>query len=227
MAAAAPNDLLRPGLLDGVSILLAGARPHAGAGIGSAVVAVCASLGARVAECATDAVEEAALDAAVARAAEEIDGIDLLVLDGAALFARGLARGAARQASAGGHSGADAHGGAAAHAALRECMDGAWNATRAVINGAFLQAAESRGRVVYLAPAPHAGEHAAAAIAGLENLARTLSIEWARYAITTVTIAPGAATAADEVAALVAYLASPAGAYFSGCLFDLRGARPA
>jgi hypothetical protein len=28
------------------------------------------------------------------------------------------------------------------------------------------------------------------------------------------------------VAALVAYLASPAGAYFSGCLLDLTGGRP-
>ncbi len=42
-------------------------------------------------------------------------------------------------------------------------------------------------------------------------------------AITAVTIAPGAATTAGEVAALTAYLASPAGAYFSGCLLDLRG----
>src|ERR671934_252664 len=47
--------------------------------------------------------------------------------------------------------------------------------------------------------------------AGLENLARTLSIEWARHAVTTVAIAPGASTSAGELAALVAYLASPAG----------------
>ena len=65
-------------------------------------------------------------------------------------------------------------------------------------------------------------EHADAACAGLENLARTLSIEWARHGITPVTIAPGA-SAMGEAAALVAYLASPAGAYFSGCLLDLPG----
>ncbi len=59
--------------------------------------------------------------------------------------------------------------------------------------------------------------------AGLENLARTLSIEWSRYHVTTVAVAPGAGTPAGEVAALTAYLASPAGAYFSGCLLDLRG----
>ena len=82
------------------------------------------------------------------------------------------------------------------------------------------------GRIVYIAPSPQDGAHAEAARAGLENLSRTLSIEWARHQTTTVTIAPGDETAAQEVAALVAYLASPAGAYFSGCLLDLRGVRP-
>ena len=58
---------------------------------------------------------------------------------------------------------------------------------------------------------------------GLENLARTLSVEWARHGITVVTIALGDTTAPGEAAALIAYLASPAGAYFSGCQLDLRG----
>ena len=34
-------------------------------------------------------------------------------------------------------------------------------------------------------------------------------------------IAPGEKTSVDDVAALVAYLASPAGDYFSGCRFSL------
>ena len=105
-------------------------------------------------------------------------------------------------------------------------MDCAWNVTRAVVNHAFLSG--RGGRIVYLAPASEGKtrleeQAAAAACAGLENLARTLSIEWARHGIAAVTIAPGAGTAAGEAAALVAYLASPAGAYFSGCLLDLRG----
>ena len=98
------------------------------------------------------------------------------------------------------------------------------------VNLAFLRTSsvDWRRRIVYLAPAPGAdrsevGQQADAARAGLENLARTLSIEWARHEITLVTIAPGDTTAAGEVAALTAYLASPAGAYFSGCLLDLRG----
>ena len=56
---------------------------------------------------------------------------------------------------------------------------------------------------------------------GLENLARTLSIEWARHGIRLVAILPGAATEADEVAELAAFLASRAWEYYSGCAFRL------
>jgi NAD(P)-dependent dehydrogenase (short-subunit alcohol dehydrogenase family) len=220
------SKLLRPGLLEGVSVLLAvpPGPPSEGA-LGEAVSAACAALGARVSSCWPEAAEEAALDVAVANVMREIGRIDLLAVDGAGLFAYALAQGGD------------------GHAALRACVDAAWNATRAVVNGALLPAAEG-GSVVYLAPAPDAGEYAPAACAGLENLARTLSIEWARHGIVTVTVAPGAEgvargaegvargaeglapgaqSAAGEVAALVAYLASPAGAYFSGCVLDLRG----
>jgi NAD(P)-dependent dehydrogenase (short-subunit alcohol dehydrogenase family) len=228
-------------VLEGVSVLVAGApgEPRseaggtagdAGVGLGAAVAGACAALGASVSTCRPlsdrfDASEQAAADAAVADAVRVAGRIDLLAVDGADLFAHGLARGGD------------------GHAALRACMDGAWSATRAVVTGAFLPAAQGgaqpgageaaprvagehaarRGRIVYLAPAPDAGAYATAACAGLENLARTLSIEWARHGVTTVAIAPGAATPAGETAALTAYLASPAGAYFSGCLLDLRG----
>ncbi|HEY1457349.1 MAG TPA: hypothetical protein VGF15_02420, partial [Solirubrobacteraceae bacterium] len=89
---------------------------------------------------------------------------------------------------------------------------------------AFLQA--GGGRIVYLSPSAGHGEHAQGVRAGLENLARTLSIEWARHAITIAVIAAGPGSSASEVAALVAYLASPAGAYFSGCVLDLATSRP-
>jgi hypothetical protein len=42
-------------------------------------------------------------------------------------------------------------------------------------------------------------------------------VEWARYAVTAVTIAPGERTLDDELAELVCFLVSPAGDYFSGC----------
>ncbi len=180
--------------------------PSKGA-LGAAVSDACATLGARVSSCCPEAAEEAALDAAVAAVVGEAGRIDLLAVDGAGLFVQAIAQGGD------------------GHAALRACVDSAWNATRAVVNGAFLPVEPSppARRIVYLAPAPDAGAHAPAACAGLENLARTLSIEWARHGITTVTVAPGVRTPAGEVAALTAYLASPAGAYFSGCLLDLRG----
>lgn len=97
--------------------------------------------------------------------------------------------------------------------AVRGALDGAWAAIQPEASGAKL--------IVLLAPPP-GDAHAEAARAGLENLARTLSIEWARLGIRPVAIHPGAATPAEEVAELTAFLASPAGAYYSGCRFDLR-----
>jgi hypothetical protein len=99
-------------------------------------------------------------------------------------------------------------------------LDGAWNATRATVNAAFRPA--GAGKVVLLAPPPNAGAHASALRAALENLARTTSVEWARYGITTAAILPGPATTEDELAQLTAYLVCEAGAYFSGCALSLR-----
>lgn len=200
------SQLLRPNLLQGVSILLAAGGGHAES-FAPTVRDACAQLGAHVTECAlfdtaAAILDESAIDEVAEGALAQMGGLDQLVVDGAGLFAR-AGEGGAREA-------------------LVACLDASWNVTRAVANRAFLP--EGRGgRIVYLAPPPDAGEHADAVRAGLENLARTLSIEWARHAVTTVAIAPGAAIPPCEVAALTAYLASPAGAYFSGCLLDLRG----
>jgi NAD(P)-dependent dehydrogenase (short-subunit alcohol dehydrogenase family) len=203
------SALLRPGLLTGVAVLVAGAPEPAGA-LGGAVSSTCTDLGARVGVCAVDAfADEGTVEGALGVALAEVGGPDLLVVDGAGLFV----------------------GDRDARVALSACLDAAWNVTRAVASLAFLADEPgpdggndgNGGRVLFLAPPPDAGPHAEAARAGLENLARTLSIEWARHGVTLVAIAPGEATAASEVATLCAYLASPAGAYFSGCLLDLRG----
>jgi hypothetical protein len=98
-------------------------------------------------------------------------------------------------------------------------VDNAWVVVRAIANGALIPA--TAGAIVLLAPAPAAADHAEAVRAGLENLARTLSVEWARYGITTTAIAPGKSTNADDLATLVAFLCSAAGSYFSGCRFEL------
>jgi NAD(P)-dependent dehydrogenase (short-subunit alcohol dehydrogenase family) len=192
--------LLRAGVLDELGVLIAGAgggdRHRSQSAFGARVGSACAALGARVYEWSADADggEQAVPDS-----------VDRLIVDAAALY--------------------DAGG--ASRAGLRACLDGAWEASHAVANAAFIEPRRP-GRIVYVAPPSERGADAegglaGAACAGLENLARTLSIEWARYEITAVAIAPGASTTGEEVAALCAYLASPAGAYFSGCLLDLRG----
>ena len=111
--------------------------------------------------------------------------------------------------------------GAGGHDALRATLDTAWITIRAVATTAFIPG-ERGGRVVVFAPPPRDDDPSSAGVrAAAENLARTLSIEWARHSITTVAITPGAATTDDELSALAAYLASPAGAYFSGCRLAL------
>jgi NAD(P)-dependent dehydrogenase (short-subunit alcohol dehydrogenase family) len=203
-SATAAKQLLRSGLLHGSSVLLAlagdGRQPGA---LATPTERALGELGARVwtSEVLGDggAAGEEQLDAELARALGQCERIDMLAVDGAGIFS---AAGASR-------------------AGLAVCLQATWNVTRALANAALIP--QGGGRVAYLAPAPDAGPHAQAARAGLENLGRTLSIEWARHAITPVTIAPGATTAPGEVAAVVAYLCSAAGAYFSGCLLDMGG----
>jgi hypothetical protein len=97
---------------------------------------------------------------------------------------------------------------------VRAALDEAWDAIRAT------KLPPGPGLIVLIAPPPGTAHHAAAR-AGLENLARTLSIEWARHHIRTVAILP-ADDAQGETAELVAFLASKAGAYYAGCAFTLR-----
>ncbi len=122
------------------------------------------------------------------------DPLHVLVVDAAGLFAAG---------------------------GLRAALDGTWEAVRPAGTERMIPAND--GRVLLLAPRPGAGEHAGPARDGLENLARTLSIEWARYGVRVVAIHPADGTAATDVAALAAFLASPAGDYYSGCRFSLGG----
>jgi NAD(P)-dependent dehydrogenase (short-subunit alcohol dehydrogenase family) len=89
---------------------------------------------------------------------------------------------------------------------LRAAADGCFAVARAVVNAAFIPA--GRGKIVLLAPPD------AATAAALENSARTLSIEWARHQIVITCMHDG-----PETEALVAFLCSPAGDYYSGCAF--------
>jgi NAD(P)-dependent dehydrogenase (short-subunit alcohol dehydrogenase family) len=205
------TEMLRAGLLDGVPIALA----HAGedgleaSSAASVAGAACSELGAIVHELplictGQPEADDAALDAALTATPAGGAGIRMLVVDAGGLFARST------------------------QDALIATLEASWRVTRAVANVAFIPG-EAGGRIVYVAPPTQAsgGEpHADAARAGLENLARTLSIEWARFGISPVAIAPGPSTGAEQIAGVVAYLASPAGDYFSGCELDLRGTAP-
>jgi citronellol/citronellal dehydrogenase len=163
------------------------------AGGADAVAAACAALGA-----ATIAIEADPRDEdAVIAAAQALGEVTMLVCDAATPF----------RAAGGGIDG------------LRAGLDRSWIATRAVANAVFRPA--GAGKLVLLGPRPRDGAHAHALGAALENTARTLSVEWARYGVRTAAVLPGDATTDDEVAELVAYLASPAGDYFSGCAFRL------
>ena len=104
--------------------------------------------------------------------------------------------------------------------ALRRALDATWTAVRATANEAFIPV--EGGKVVLVGPRADAGDHALALRAALENLARVSSIEWARYAITPTAVLPGPASSDDEVAEVVAYLVSPAGDYFAGCLLEMQ-----
>jgi NAD(P)-dependent dehydrogenase (short-subunit alcohol dehydrogenase family) len=139
-------------------------------------------------------------EAATAAAAAQLGPVDALVVDAAALFA--AADGAANET-----------------APLRAAADLSWSAARAVANAGWVEG--DGGMLVLLAPRPGDGAHAEAARDALENMARTLSIEWSRYGIRIAAVTPGQATADADVTAVVAYLVSPAGDYFSGCRLDL------
>jgi NAD(P)-dependent dehydrogenase (short-subunit alcohol dehydrogenase family) len=102
---------------------------------------------------------------------------------------------------------------------LRACTEQAWVAVREVATGALIPA--GAGKVVLIGPRADAGTFATAVRAALENLARTLSVEWARFGVGAVAIAPGPKTADDDLAELVCFLISPAGEYFTGCVFEL------
>jgi len=131
-------------------------------------------------------------------------------------------------------------------------LQGTWLMTHAVATRAMIPA--GGGKVVNVTLSPHQGMpgmvHSGAARAGVENMTRTLAIEWARFGIRMSAIAAGHfATEAirkypppvyegmartvpaqrlgepEEIAWLVAYLASPGGDYFSGAVLTIDGAR--
>ena len=131
-------------------------------------------------------------------------------------------------------------------------LEGTWVVTHAVATKAMIP--RGAGKVISVTLSPHHGlpgmAHSAAARAAVENMTRTLAIEWARFGIRLTAIASGhfdtevlskyprpvyegiAQTVPagrlgrpEEQAWLVAYLASPAGDYHSGSVITVDGSR--
>jgi citronellol/citronellal dehydrogenase len=132
-------------------------------------------------------------------------------------------------------------------------VQGTWLMTHAAATKAFIP--QGGGKVLSVTLSPHNGMpgmvHSGAARAAVENMMRTLAVEWARFGIKTCALAAGQfatetlltkypqvvvenlersipigrAGRAVEMAWLVAYLASPAGDFFSGTTITIDGAR--
>lgn len=136
---------------------------------------------------------------------------------------------------------------------IRLNVHGTWLMTSTVAHKWMIE--NGGGKVISVTLSPHNGMpgmvHSGAARAGVENMMRTLSIEWARFGIscnalaigqiateTLLTKYPKAAVdmlehsvpvqrlgRPEEVAWQVAYLASPAGDFYSGSVITMDGAR--
>jgi citronellol/citronellal dehydrogenase len=132
-------------------------------------------------------------------------------------------------------------------------VTGTWLMSHAAATKAFIPAAS--GKILSVTLSPHNGMpgmvHSGAARAAVENMMRTLAIEWARFGITTCALAAGQFATetlltkyppevvenlahsiptgrlgrSEELAWLVAYLASPAGDFYSGTTITIDGAR--
>jgi len=252
-----PSKIFAPGLLDGMVCLVSGA----GSGLGRETSLELARLGATVVGCgrrqepidetreliaelggtadaiATDIRDEEAVAALVDGLLERHGRLDLLVNNAGGQF---LAP--AETISAKGF-----------RTVTELNVQGTWNMTHAAATKAFIP--QGGGKVVSVTLSPHNGMpgmvHSGAARAAVENMMRTLSIEWSRFGIRLCAIAPGqfdtevfrtkypaevVATVPDtvplgrlgrpeEMAWLIAFLASPAGDFFSGAVLTLDGAR--
>jgi citronellol/citronellal dehydrogenase len=257
MAESDPSRVFAPGLLRGEVCLVSGA----GSGLGRATALELARLGATVIGCgrqtepleetaaaaaslegtfehqACDIREEEAVEGLVGGVVERHDRLDLLVNNAGGQFL----------------SPAEAITPKGFRTVIELNVQGTWLMTHAAATKAFIPQRE--GKVVSVTLSPHQGMpgmvHSGAARAAVENMMRTLSIEWARFNVKLCAVAAGQFDtevlrtkyppqvaegvhrtvplqrlgASEEMAWLIAYLASPAGDFLSGCVITIDGAR--
>jgi citronellol/citronellal dehydrogenase len=246
---------LRPDALAGRAALVTGG----GSGIGRAVALDLAAAGARVlvvgrrpepleqtAKLVANAGGECLVIPADVREPEEVER---LVGSAIASFGRVdvLVNNAGGQFSAPAEN-ISAGGWRAVH---RLAVDSSWSVTREVANRSMIP--NRSGLVIFIGFSPRRGivgmAHASAARAALENLASGLALEWSRYGIRSVCVAPGTiatkgldsnytdeerrrwASAVplgrlgrpEEVSGLIAFLATDAGAYITGTTLVVDG----
>jgi citronellol/citronellal dehydrogenase len=132
----------------------------------------------------------------------------------------------------------------------RLAVDAAWDLTRLVATRSMIP--NRRGLVVFVGFSPRRGipgmVHASAARAAVENLAGGLAADWSKYGIRAVCVAPGNILTEglegygadkvagweravplgrlgrpEEVGAVIAFLASPGGAYITGTTIVVDG----
>jgi len=257
MAESSRSQVFRDGLLDGAVVVVSGA----GSGFGRETALEMARLGATVVGCGRreepltetaelaaglpggfehetlDIREEEPVDAFFERLMERHGRLDVLVNNAGGQFL----------------SPAEAISPKGFRTVIELNVTGTWLMSHAAATKAFMPG--GGGKILSVTLSPHNGMpgmvHSGAARAAVENMMRTLAIEWSRFGITTCSIAAGqfatetlltkypkelVESIADtipigrtgrpeEIAWLLAYLASPAGDYYSGTTITLDGGR--
>jgi citronellol/citronellal dehydrogenase len=257
MANGTNSRIFAPGLLDGRICVVSGA----GTGLGRATALELTGLGATVIGCGRRAEPlESMVEEVTGRGGKaEFEALDIRDEEGVDGFMDGVVERHGRidvlVNNAGGQflSPAEAITPKGFRTVIELNVQGTWQMTHAAATKAFIPQGE--GKVISITVSPHMGfpgmVHTGAARAAVENMTRTLSVEWARFGTRLVAVAIGqfdtetlrtkypkaivenvAGTVPlgrlgteEEMAWLMAYLASPAGDFFSGCVVTLDGAR--
>jgi citronellol/citronellal dehydrogenase len=252
-----PSRVFAPGLLAGRVCLVSGA----GSGLGRATALELARLGASVVGCGrrSEPLEETAAAAAGLDGSFEPQAADIRDQDAVDRLVDGVLERHQRLDllvnNAGGQflSPAEAISPKGFRTVIELNVQGTWLMTHAAATKAFIPQRE--GKVVSVTLSPHHGMpgmvHSGAARAAVENMMRTLSIEWARFNVKLCAVAAGQFDTEvlrtkyprqvaenvhrtvplqrlgtpEEMAWLIAYLASPAGDFLSGCVITIDGAR--
>jgi citronellol/citronellal dehydrogenase len=257
MTERAHSQIFAPGLLEGQVCVVSGA----GSGFGRAMVLELARLGATVIGCGRreePLAETAALSAHLSGSFER-EAMDIRDEDAVERLFDGVLDRHGRLDALVNNAGGQFLGPAEAitpkgfRTVVELNLQGTWLMTHAAATKAFIP--QRGGKVLSVTLSPHNGMpgmvHSGAARAAVENMMRTLAVEWARFGIRTCSLAAGQfatetlmtkypqvvvdnlehsipvgrAGRPEEMAWLVAYLLSPAGDFFSGTTITIDGAR--